>query len=134
MRLLSKYHQARVDRQPHHLFSLTRSPELVCRRDRFTERQLPLLFDLHTPKIAPETFPSLWGVTLPRMMGTKPRSSWLRGESPAVAWSIIQIGAEVGDGALLDGGAPLTEPGLVTPEFRAEVEVFENNFRLAFLE
>ena len=104
MRLLSKYHQACVDRQSHHLFGLTRSPELVCRRERFTERQLLFLFNFHMPKIAPETFPSLWGVTLPRMMGTKPRSSWLRGESPSVARSIIQIHAEVGDGALLDGG------------------------------
>jgi len=59
MRLLSKHHQVRVDCQLHHLFNLTRSPELVCRRDRFTVRQLPFLFDLHTPKVAPETFPSL---------------------------------------------------------------------------
>lgn len=127
MRLLSKYHQACIDRQSHHLFALTRLPELVCRHDRFTVRQLLILFNFHTLKITPETFPSLWGVTLPRMMGTKPRSSWFRGESPAVAWSIIQIGAEVGDGALLDRRGPSVPVGFLL-NFRVE-QPAKNPFR-----
>jgi hypothetical protein len=28
---------------------LARSPDLVCRRDQFTERQIHFLFNLHTP-------------------------------------------------------------------------------------
>ena len=73
MRLLSKYHQACIDRQLQHLFGLTRLPELVCRHDRFTVRQLLILFNFHTLQITPDTFLSLWGVTLLCMRGTKPR-------------------------------------------------------------
>jgi hypothetical protein len=62
MRWLSKLHQARVDRQSHHLFILTRFPEFVRRGERFIERQLLFLLNLHTAKLILETFPSLWGI------------------------------------------------------------------------
>ena len=80
MRWLSKCHAARVDRQSQCVFGLTRSPELVCRSGQVSER--PLLFEFHTPKIVPETFPRLWGVHPIRWPGPT-RGGWRRRGRPS---------------------------------------------------
>lgn len=71
MRRLSKYHQARVDRESHHLFILTHFPEFVGRGERFIERQFLFLLNLHTPKIIPGTRLSLWGIHPTRSQGLR---------------------------------------------------------------
>jgi len=111
LRLLSKYHQACVYRQSHHLLSLTRSPELVCRRERFIERQLLLLFNFHTLKIILEILRSLWGVH-PTNSGAAPGHYILTDRGVAVGNSFVKVGI-VGSGsrigAIVEEGELLVE-------------------------